>query len=272
MRFLMRSCTEVAQGDPVSAPRARRLASRPAPAPRAGAAAVRAVKALLTRTAPPPEFPHIPHTEGGFPRTARADGVPFRRLEVRGDRFPYMSRTPSPSARVGRPTKLTPEPQERVVRLVRVGVAPYAAARACGVKHRTWYDWLRRARAGEKRYAPLADALAGAHARLQAALTVQVRAAAVENWRAAAWLLERRWPEDWGRRRRSVPEDEPPMAPVPLTGEERARLRRIAARADAASLGAATPADASAKQPHEQGRPECRGVGNPTRASRDDAA
>ena len=31
-----------------------------------------------------------------------------------------------------------------------------------------------------------------------------IRAAAAKDWKAAAWLLERRYPEQWGRRRVEV--------------------------------------------------------------------
>jgi hypothetical protein len=36
-----------------------------------------------------------------------------------------------------------------------------------------------------------------------------VAKAASTNWRAAAWLLSRRWPERWGSVRRPVEDDEP---------------------------------------------------------------
>jgi len=40
-------------------------------------------------------------------------------------------------------------------------------------------------------------------------LVAQVASAAKTNWRAAAWLLERRFPERWGRARRPADDDEP---------------------------------------------------------------
>jgi hypothetical protein len=55
-----------------------------------------------------------------------------------------------------------------------------------------------------------------------------VEAAAVHNWRAGAWLLERRWPERWtaGRRQVEVVEhDDPgdPFAEVDQLAEQRRR-------------------------------------------------
>jgi hypothetical protein len=41
---------------------------------------------------------------------------------------------------------------------------------------------------------------------VEAELETIVAYAAVDDWRAAAWLLERRWPERWTRRRPEQPE------------------------------------------------------------------
>jgi hypothetical protein len=44
-----------------------------------------------------------------------------------------------------------------------------------------------------------------------------LQAARSGTWSAAAWLLERRWPERWGRRRAETPA---PTAGTALTGDD----------------------------------------------------
>jgi hypothetical protein len=43
-------------------------------------------------------------------------------------------------------------------------------------------------------------------------LLALVAHAARTNWRAAAWILDRRWPERWGRQPRSRPVEVPPQS------------------------------------------------------------
>jgi hypothetical protein len=55
-------------------------------------------------------------------------------------------------------------------------------------------------------------------------LLVYVARAAQTNWRASAWLLERRYPERWGARRREL------ELAVPREGDPFAELDELAAR------------------------------------------
>lgn len=43
---------------------------------------------------------------------------------------------------MGRPTKLTPALQKKIVALVRKGVFASVAARACGITERTFFSWM----------------------------------------------------------------------------------------------------------------------------------
>jgi hypothetical protein len=56
-----------------------------------------------------------------------------------------------------------------------------------------------------------------------------VAKAASTNWRAAAWLLSRRWPERWGSVRRPV-DDEPTPAPAPSEPDPFAEIDELAER------------------------------------------
>jgi transposase len=96
----------------------------------------------------------------------------------------------------GRPTKLTEAREDDLVLLLAAGVPIGVAARSVSVSERSVERWLNdglrervaRARAEGQ---DLTDAAS------EARLVVLISIAARENWRAAAWLLSRRYPERW---------------------------------------------------------------------------
>jgi transposase len=96
---------------------------------------------------------------------------------------------------MARPTKRTPEREQRLLLAIRAGNTRRAAAAYVGVDERTVERW-------KQRFAGFADALSRAEAESEVALVAIVRQAATQDWRAAAHLLERRWPDTWGRRER----------------------------------------------------------------------
>lgn len=104
---------------------------------------------------------------------------------------------------MARPTKLTPARAHTVVSIVRGGLTIAVAARLAGVADRTVYRWLERGRQPGRRYAGHRELLAAVeHARADREIDLVARmtyAAARGHWRAAAWLLEREYPERWGR-------------------------------------------------------------------------
>ena len=57
-------------------------------------------------------------------------------------------------------------------------------------------------------------------------LVIHLARAAQTNWRAAAWLLERRYPDRWGR-------GAEPGSTIPPQTDELARLRELHARLEA---------------------------------------
>jgi hypothetical protein len=100
--------------------------------------------------------------------------------------------------------RLTAEVQERLIALLRAGNYVQQACEAAGVSRRTFYDWWQRGDpAGKESHrAPLRrfrrdceQATAEAEARQVAV----VAGAARQSWQAAAWWLERRYPERWAR-------------------------------------------------------------------------
>jgi transposase len=98
----------------------------------------------------------------------------------------------------GRPTKLTPDLETDLVLLLSNGLSVRSAARVAGVSRRSLTRWLAdglRERVAQARAARPEVRDSQVEARLVVAVA---RAAALGEWRAAAWMLEHRWPERWG--------------------------------------------------------------------------
>jgi transposase len=126
---------------------------------------------------------------------------------------------PAPRRRApGRPSKLTPEAIAQLEQLVRAGTTIDVAAAAVGVNRATIYRWLA---AGEKARKgtytrQLREAVERARAESESVLVARIgQAAAKGSWQAAAWLLERRFPERW------MKPTERPLPDAPAAEDER---------------------------------------------------
>ena len=92
-----------------------------------------------------------------------------------------------------RPTKRTPTAQQRIVQALRLGATYLRASQAAGISYDTLNDWMR----ADLQFS---DACKKAEAeRALQALRIIQRSANKDNWQAAAWYLERRYPEEYGR-------------------------------------------------------------------------
>jgi hypothetical protein len=109
--------------------------------------------------------------------------------------------------RVGVKPKLTTEVADKIVALVGRGVPISFAAAAVDVSRASLYRWLRRP---EPLFRSFAERVEQARANGEAALVVAIRGQAATMWRSAAWLLEREYPERYGR-----PGDRPAAASEP---------------------------------------------------------
>ena len=102
---------------------------------------------------------------------------------------------------MGRPSKLTPEVEARIVEAVELGATWERAADAAGVGASTLGLWRRRGEAGDAPYSAFLAALKRAEgAGVERALRTIREAAEGGAWQASAWILERRYPADYGRR------------------------------------------------------------------------
>lgn len=103
---------------------------------------------------------------------------------------------------MGRPTKLTPQVQEKIVTAIKAGSYVETAAAYAGIVKSTFYEWLRKGAAekeGIHRDFSAACEQALAHADVRD-IGIIAKAASKGVWQAAAWRLERKHPEQWGRR------------------------------------------------------------------------
>jgi Transposase len=103
---------------------------------------------------------------------------------------------------VARPTTLDTDLTERIAAVVRAGGTVELAAVATGIGERTVYRWLQRGErtgAANAPYQAFRAAVERARAEAEVILVARMtKAAAAGSWRAAAWLLERQYPERWG--------------------------------------------------------------------------
>lgn len=104
---------------------------------------------------------------------------------------------------MGRRSKLTEEVQEKVCEYVRQGLTYEVAARAAGISESTFYRWRERGEKARKgKFRKFWEALKRAEAEGEQALVRRILSASNDTWQAAAWILERRYPDRWGRRDR----------------------------------------------------------------------
>ena len=98
-------------------------------------------------------------------------------------------------------TKLTEEKIQLASKLIGAGNTIQTIFGALGISKQTWYNWLNK---GEKAksgiYRELWEEVQKAESRAETRYVTIIAQAAEENWQAAAWWLERKYPERWGRK------------------------------------------------------------------------
>lgn len=105
----------------------------------------------------------------------------------------------------GRPSKLTPEAQARIIEALRAGNYQESAAAYAGVGVATFYRWMERGKRddAEPEYREFREAVERARAEAEVRNVGLIQRSASEGtWQAAAWFLERSFPNRWGRRER----------------------------------------------------------------------
>lgn len=99
----------------------------------------------------------------------------------------------------GRPSVLTPEVRRKLLAGLRCGLSRAAAATRAGIGARTLREWMARTDTAEP-YASLRAEVEAVEADCEARLSAVIFKAALNDPNQARWLLERRFPQAWGRR------------------------------------------------------------------------
>lgn len=133
-----------------------------------------------------------------------------------------------------KPIPLDDTRRRRLLDALTCGATLKLAAAAAGVSDDTLARW-------RKRYPELQDEIDQAEATGAVAALATIRQAAQGGtWQAAAWILERRYPSDYGRPLRVAPPDVPPGPPQSDPEADR-RLARIIEQTAAQLSGNAGP-------------------------------
>lgn len=132
----------------------------------------------------------------------------------------------------GRPTKLTPEVQERIVSAIRAGNYLETAAAYAGVNQSTLHRWVARGKEEDapEEFREFCEAVERARAEAEVRTVALIQQAAPNSWQAAAWYLERSHPKRWARREK-VEMSGPEGGPITLQGL--AELMGVTKRDDA---------------------------------------
>lgn len=112
------------------------------------------------------------------------------------------------TSRAKEPRKLTEDVEKRLCEAIALGCSKTMASRLAGVDPSTLWRWTEQGEADlaqekDSAYCKLRNGLKKAEAAFQAYALTVIHDAAPKNWQAAAWLLERKHPEEWARKDRT---------------------------------------------------------------------
>lgn len=146
-------------------------------------------------------------------------GKPCGRAPSKGKDRCGWHQTATPPA-----VSLTKGVREIIVEALATGCYRATAAEHAGIARSTFYRWLELGQAHsrdgvESEHRALWEAIEKAEADAELSALATIRRAAPASWQAAAWLLERKHPDRWGRTQR-----------VTLEGDEDRPLRVQPAR------------------------------------------
>jgi hypothetical protein len=109
-----------------------------------------------------------------------------------------------------------------MVEAIRAGNYAPTAAEYAGIGTSTHYDWCKKGEAGVTPYVEYLEAIKKATADAEVRNVALIQQAATTTWTAAAWYLERKHFDKWGRRERTFTE---------ITGANGGPLEVVDARA-----------------------------------------
>jgi hypothetical protein len=114
----------------------------------------------------------------------------------------------------GRKSLLNVQLQRKICALLSEGCDQKTACSICGIGERTYHEWKNRGHNGHEPYASFFSAASRARNVFKARLLKIVTDAAEKEARHAEWLLERRWPNEFGRSENRTIVIDRPLPPV----------------------------------------------------------
>lgn len=104
---------------------------------------------------------------------------------------------------MARPSKLTPELAEKIANYISTGNYASVVCGLVGVGDSTFYRWLEKgAKAKSGKYREFWEAIKKAESAREAKWIKDIDGD--PSWQSKAWLLERRYPERWGKKETHV--------------------------------------------------------------------
>ena len=99
-------------------------------------------------------------------------------------------------------TKLTPELQEQFCKAIENGDSILGACGYVGISEQTYYNWINRAEEAKSKtkFVKFKECVDKAKAKALHNFEQVITNASMEHWQAAAWMLERRHPNLYGKR------------------------------------------------------------------------
>lgn len=172
---------------------------------------------------------------------------------------------------MARPQKLTPETHAKIIAFIKTGVTNETAANAAGISETTFYRWMQEGADSDDDNDPrrqFRESVMRARAERESYLAGLIVRAAPDDWKAAAWLLERGLPDRWGRQTRTemvgngggpIELRAVPAQPVDVAAMEQQRAIMVRAGLLDAAVDAATQPVYETPEPNGNGNGQTNG-------------
>ena len=105
-------------------------------------------------------------------------------------------------AKRGAKPKIPADVQERLIQALKAGNYIEPACAYAGIGKSLFYEWMELGKNGKSEFVDFVDAVTRAIASAEIGSVAKIKLAADIDWRAAAWLLERRHPDRWANTQR----------------------------------------------------------------------
>jgi transposase len=104
---------------------------------------------------------------------------------------------------MARPSKLTPDLAEKIANYISTGNYASVVCGLVGITETTYYSWLEKGRKAKSgKYLEFLESIKKAEAAREAKWIKDIDGD--PSWQSKAWLLERRYPERWGKKETHV--------------------------------------------------------------------